>query len=123
MSYPPMIHTVNINRRSKSGTNDFGEPNYTYASILTAEKVRIEDYNPEIKYRATGQDPEDKTIMYVKPSVQLQSMDQIIAVSVPGFSDGDIIGRVKNVVPAYKGNSNKINHYEAMLEGVVGNGI
>lgn len=121
MSYPPMIHTITVKTRSLASFNDLGEPVYTepYTTTYNSIPARVERWEPSIKYNPSGQHPEAKIIVYFPPSrTGLQSEQVIEAVNVPGYANGQIIGRIKEVVPALLGVINKINHYEAILEDV-----
>lgn len=117
MAGPPLIHRVTVKTRGNKSFNDFGEPVYTYSSTYTSIPARVETYQPKIKYNDQGQRPMTKIIVYFDSSrTLLQSQQEIEAVSVPGYTANEFIGRIEQVVPAILGNTTTINHYEAMLE-------
>jgi hypothetical protein len=103
-----LIHTITVSRRTKTGTNDLGEPTYSYSDVYTGIKARVETYSPEVEYKETGQRPILETIVYVQPDKDLQSEDIITF-------NGSVIGRVTNEVNALTNTSN-LHHREFKVE-------
>src|SRR5690349_19464955 len=119
---PPLIHTVSIQARTGTGFNDFGEKIFTWANIYTSIPCRVEEYEPKIEYNESGQRAVKKTLVYFEPTrTLLNSQNRVVAVSVPGYTNGQTIGLVKDVIRAGVAFTNALNHIEVTLEDVVAN--
>jgi hypothetical protein len=111
-----LIHTITVERRTKTGTNVYGEPIYTYGAVYTGIKARVETYNPKVKYTEAGQDGEREIIIYLEANKILQEQDVIKAASVPSYTNGEEVGRVKDVIEALQGLNNQLHHIEIKIE-------
>lgn len=111
-----LIHRINVVRRAPVAQNDLGDKTYTESNVYTNIPARIEQYQPNLKYKESGQDPEIKLIGYVKSTVNLQPQDRIQAVNVNGYSIDEFIGRIKDNANALKGTTNGTHHIEFFIE-------
>ena len=111
-----LIHTVNVIRPGLSGTNAFGENEYTETEVYSAIPARVERYQPKIEYKGSGNRPMSKTLVYFDTNVTIEPRDIITAENVPGYSADARIGKVEEVVAAIRGTQTGVHHFEAVLE-------
>lgn len=111
-----LIHTVIVTRPELTGVNDFGENTYTDVEVYNGIKARVEMYQPKMDFNNPGQRPKSEIIVYFDKNVVIKPRDNIKALHVPQYENGNLIGLVKEVVPALLGRTNIVHHYEVRLD-------
>lgn len=122
------FHTITVIRFIQTSQNTLGEPNgsssgFTYSSSSGATPVneipaRIEEYEEKTQYRESNIRVSNSTLIYLPPQYLLQDKDWIYWGSKHkvGTSINDYIGIVSGINPAYRGNTNTLDHWEVIIE-------
>jgi hypothetical protein len=113
-----LIHTITISRRTETGRNPLNEKTYSYANAYTAVAARVETFTKreDLEYRTSGQRPTPNILVYLENDKTILPEDIIIAVSVPGYTNGEEIGRAMPAKAVLKGIVSGLHHIEFMVE-------
>lgn len=103
------IHNLTLSRRTKTGTNSLGEPEYSETNVYTNTPARFENYDGNTQYRPSGERGVNSNIIYVPPTVIAQLQDK-------AYWDGAYYGLVIGINPGILGSSTAIDHYELIIE-------